>query len=89
MHHNQDNFDEYQILHNENNGAFHDINGNSINDHYFVGDFGNVLHFNGSSFKRYPELSDATRYSAVDQLGDQVIICRAYAPIIVRGRRIN
>jgi len=88
VHHGQDIFNDYQILHHENQGAIHDINGNSINDYFLVGDFDNVLHYNGASFRRYPELSGGIKYSAVAQSEDYVFICKAYAPIVVRGKRI-
>jgi len=69
VHHFQRNFNDYEILHHENRGAIHDIHGNAINDYFLVGDFNNVLHYNGVSFRRYPELSGGIEYSAVAHVG--------------------
>lgn len=87
VNHSLKDFNNHQILYYETGGAFHDINGNSINDQFYVGDQGNVLHFNGSTVKPYPELNNTIKYSAVDMSNDLVIICRNYSPIIVRGNR--
>jgi hypothetical protein len=86
--HYQRNFNDYEILHHENQGAIHDISGNGINDYFLVGDFNNVLHYNGASFQRYPELTGGIKYSAVAQWGDYVFICQAYAAVVVRGIRV-
>ncbi|MFQ6614710.1 MAG: hypothetical protein ACE5D1_07700, partial [Fidelibacterota bacterium] len=63
------------------------INGNAINDYFLVGDFGHVMHYNGSTFYTYSELA-GSRYSAVAQSENYVFICKAYAPIVVEGIRV-
>jgi len=87
VHHEQDDFSNYTIVYHDLEGFIRDINGNGINDYFLVGDFGHVMHYNGSTFYTYGELT-GSRYSAVAQWGDYVFICQAYAAVVVRGIRV-
>jgi len=87
VHHEQGSLANYTIMYHDLGGFIRDINGNSINDYFLVGDFSHVMHYNGSMFYTYEELAGGSRYSAVAQSGDYVFICQAYAPIVVRGIR--
>jgi len=64
-----------------------DINGNGVNDFFLVGDFGHVVHYNGMSFRDYPELRYLPRYTAIGEAGDYVFIC-GFGPIVLRGVRV-
>jgi len=81
-------FNQYEILLHNTHGAFFGIHGNGLNDYFLVGDFNNVMHFNGVNFRRYPELAGENQFVAIGQVGDYVFICDAYAPIVVRGVRV-
>ena len=79
----------YEIIYFNYNGAIRKIRGNNINDFFGVGDFGNVFHFNGITFKHFDSLSNTTRYSSVNIFNDLVIICNQYSSIIIWGNRTH
>ncbi|RMG23857.1 MAG: hypothetical protein D6732_24355 [Methanobacteriota archaeon] len=81
-------FNDYEILYHTINGFIRDIHGNNKNDIFFVGDFNNVMHYNGSTFHTYPELAGNSRFLAVQQIGDYVFIIHSSSAVVIRGIRV-
>ncbi|HCV42540.1 MAG TPA: hypothetical protein DGH68_03580 [Bacteroidetes bacterium] len=64
------------------------VRGNGINDVFVVGDFGVVTHFNGVSWRVYPEVAAALYYSC-DYNGRSMIAVgeRSARAVVLRGHR--
>lgn len=66
------------------------IRGNAINDIWVVGDFGFVAHFNGLSWRTYPEAAlNQGNYESVDVL-DNIMIAVGWEgsrAVVLTGRR--
>jgi hypothetical protein len=65
------------------------VRGNNANDIFIVGGGGAVVHFNGSTWRNYPELAMNGLYYSVAIRGDLVVIVGEIgnSAIIVTGRR--
>ena len=65
------------------------VRGTTDNDFFVAGDFGVVAHFNGVSFKLYPEASAARVYKSLDFKGNQMVAVgyTSSRGIVVRGMR--
>lgn len=86
-HHSVVSIDEYRHTFLDENGFVRNIYGNSINDYFLVGDFGNVLHYNGKSYHKYEELSDShQQYIDVDQKSNMVAIIGIGTRIFIGNR---
>jgi len=85
--HNQEYFRDYHIQKKNQGGFIRSIDGNDVNDFFAVGDFNNVVHYNGKTFKYYPELSGHSRYVSVSQKGNIVYIANMSGAIIYKGIR--
>lgn len=67
------------------------IRGRAANDLYAVGAYGELVHFNGQTWQRYPELSISGRYWSVATRGN-LVVAVGYAPpraITVIGLKRN
>lgn len=53
------------------------VRGSSLNNIFLVGDFGLLAHYNGSTWKEYPEYSDASGYFSVD-INDNIAVVVGY-----------
>ncbi|PIU18020.1 MAG: hypothetical protein COT16_03540 [Elusimicrobia bacterium CG08_land_8_20_14_0_20_44_26] len=87
--HNINIFDDYTYSVSVNLGAIRRIDGNGMNDFFAVGDFNNVIHYNGKTFHNYSELrgDSHSRYVSVAQKGDVVYIVESAGTIIYKGIR--
>jgi hypothetical protein len=65
------------------------VRGRADNDIFVVGDFGVVAHFNGVSFRLYPEAAAALVYTSLDYKGNQMVAIgyTSSRGIVVRGVR--
>lgn len=61
------------------------IRGVADNDVFLVGGFGVVAHYNGTSFRLYPEVPP-TLYTSVDVKANMVVVV-GYSGIVLRGIR--
>lgn len=71
--HNQNNFDDYEILFTNSTGFTRGLHGNGLNDFFAVGD-DHVIHYNGQSTRIYEEVSDDVRLLGVKQTENRVFI---------------
>ena len=85
--HNQKYFNDYRVYIKSWKGFIRAVDGNDINDFFAVGDFNCVIHYNGKSFKYYPELNYDNHYVSVSQKGDVVYIANISGAIIYKGIR--
>ncbi len=74
--HSKKDFTAYTYVNEVGQGAIIAINGASKNDYFAVGFRDVVLHYNGSSFKKYFDwIYIDGRFHGVQQVGDEVFIC--------------
>jgi hypothetical protein len=77
----------YEIIHIDSVGYIRDIAGQQINDLFFVGNFGNVMHFNGKTFKYFPELNLGRKWWGVDYINDFVVMVNIGGKIAIGQRQ--
>lgn len=87
--HQSTNFSNYKYFKIEYRGFIRRIEGNGINDFFAVGDFNNVIHYNGKTFHNYEELrgDSHSRYVSVAQKGNLVYIIENAGAIVYKGTR--
>ena len=77
----------YEVVHIDSVGYIYDIAGQNMNDLFFVGDFGNIMHFNGKTFRYFPELKLVWRWWGVDYIDDFVVIVASGGKIAIGQRQ--
>jgi len=89
--HDNGDLSNYSVIYYDYDGYIRDIGGRKINDLFFVGDFANVFHYNGSTIKLFKDQTSAypiSRFWGVDYKNGMVVIV-SDTRYVLRGYHIN